>query len=37
MKSTASKEDVENIENLLRKYPIIGDRYNEFDFKFVNK
>lgn len=32
-----SKEDVENIENLLRKYPIIGDRYNEFDFKFVNK
>lgn len=32
-----SNEDIENIEKLLRKYPIIGNRYNEFDFNFVNK
>lgn len=32
-----SKEDIENIEHLLRKYPLIGNRYNDFDFKFVNK
>ena len=32
-----SNEDIENIEYLLREYPIIGERYNEFDFKFVNK
>lgn len=32
-----SKEDVEKIESLLEKYPNIGNRYNEHDFKFVNK
>ena len=30
-----SKEDVENIENLLRKYPIIGDDNNEFDSNLI--
>ena len=32
-----SKEENQNIEHLLRKYPIIGNRYNDFDLKFVNK
>ena len=32
-----STEDVSNIELLLKKYPNIGNRYNEHYFKFVNK
>lgn len=32
-----STEDMENIECLLKKYPNIGNRYNERDFNFVNK
>lgn len=32
-----STEDISNIESLLRKFPNIGNRYNECDFKFVNK
>ena len=32
-----SAEDISNIELLLKKYPNIGNRYNEYDFKFVNK
>ena len=32
-----SIEDIANIESLLKKYPNIGNRYNEHDFKFVNK
>jgi len=32
-----SQEDVVEIKVLLKKYPNIGDRYNEYDFKFVNK
>lgn len=29
--------DISKIELLLKKYPNIGNRYNEYDFKFVNK
>ena len=32
-----SKQDLSEIEYLLKKYPNIGERYNEYDFKFVNK
>ena len=32
-----STEDVSNIQLLLKKYPNIGNRYNEYDFQFVNK
>ena len=32
-----SQEDMAEIKVLLKKYPNIGDRYNEYDFKFVNK
>lgn len=32
-----SAEEISNIELLLKKYPNIGNRYNEYDFKFVNK
>lgn len=32
-----STEDVFNIESLLKRYPNIGNRYNEYDFKFVNR
>ncbi|MCD7926377.1 MAG: aldo/keto reductase [Bacteroides sp.] len=32
-----SQEDMVEIKVLLKKYPNIGDRYNESDFKFVNK
>ena len=32
-----SMEDVSNIQLLLKKYPNIGNRYNEYDFQFVNK
>lgn len=32
-----SQEDMVEIKVLLKKYPNIGDRYNEYDFKFVNK
>lgn len=32
-----SQEDMAEIKLLLKKYPNIGDRYNEYDFKFVNK
>ena len=32
-----STEDINNIRILLKKYPNIGDRYNEYDFQFVNK
>lgn len=31
-----SIEDIANIEKLLNKYPNVGNRYNEYDFKFVN-
>lgn len=30
-------DDISKIELLLKKYPNIGNRYNEYDFKFVNK
>lgn len=32
-----SIEDIANIESLILKHPNVGDRYNEHDFKFVNK
>src|SRR5687768_11321071 len=32
-----SKEDLEEIEGLLKKYPNIGPRYSEQEFQFVNK
>lgn len=32
-----SLEDMVSIEQLLIKYPNVGNRYNENDFKFVNK
>ncbi|EKN09213.1 aldo/keto reductase [Parabacteroides johnsonii] len=32
-----STEDINSIRILLKKYPNIGDRYNEYDFQFVNK
>jgi aryl-alcohol dehydrogenase-like predicted oxidoreductase len=32
-----SKEDIEEIEGLLKKYPNIGPRYSESEFQFVNK
>ena len=32
-----SQEDIEEIEVLLKKYPNIGPRYTENEFKFVNK
>ncbi len=32
-----SAEDLEEIEGLLKKYPNIGPRYTEQEFKFVNK
>jgi aryl-alcohol dehydrogenase-like predicted oxidoreductase len=32
-----SKEDMEEIEGLLKKYPNIGPRYTESEFKLVNK
>ena len=32
-----SREDLEEIETLLSKYPNIGPRYTENEFKFVNK
>jgi aryl-alcohol dehydrogenase-like predicted oxidoreductase len=32
-----SQEDIEEIEALLNKYPNIGPRYTENEFKFVNK
>lgn len=32
-----SPEDMVSIEQLLIKYPNVGNRYNENDFKFVNK
>jgi aryl-alcohol dehydrogenase-like predicted oxidoreductase len=31
------KEDIEEIEGLLKKYPNIGPRYSEQEFQFVNK
>ena len=34
---TLSKEDIEEIEGLLKKYPNIGPRYSEQEFQFVNK
>ena len=30
-------EDIEEIEGLLKKYPNIGPRYSEREFKLVNK
>lgn len=30
-------EDISDIEALVRKFPNVGNRYNERDFKFVNK
>jgi hypothetical protein len=30
-------EDIEEIEGLLKKYPNIGPRYNEREFKYVDK
>ncbi|MEY8721348.1 aldo/keto reductase [Bacteroides stercorirosoris] len=32
-----SAEDIADIEHLLKKYPNVGDRYNEREFKFVGK
>jgi aryl-alcohol dehydrogenase-like predicted oxidoreductase len=32
-----SSEDIEKIEDLLKKYPNIGPRYSESEFQFVNK
>jgi aryl-alcohol dehydrogenase-like predicted oxidoreductase len=32
-----SKEDIEEIEGLLKKYPNTGPRYSEREFQFVNK
>ncbi len=32
-----SPEDIERIEGLLRKYPNVGPRYSESEFKLVNK
>lgn len=32
-----SAEDIADIEYLLKKYPNVGDRYNEREFKFVGK
>jgi len=32
-----SREDIEKIEGLLKKYPNIGPRYSESEFKLVNK
>jgi len=32
-----SREDIEEIEGLPRKYPNIGPRYSEHEFEFVNK
>lgn len=32
-----STEDISRIEAILKKYPAIGKRYNEYYFKFVNK
>lgn len=32
-----SKEELEEIEGLLKKYPNIGPRYSEQEFQFVNK
>ena len=32
-----SAEDIADIEHLLKKYPNVGDRYNEREFKFVCK
>jgi aryl-alcohol dehydrogenase-like predicted oxidoreductase len=32
-----SDEDLEAIEELLKKYPNVGPRYSEHEFKFVNK
>lgn len=32
-----SINDIDAIELLLKKYPNTGDRYNEYDFKFVNQ
>jgi aryl-alcohol dehydrogenase-like predicted oxidoreductase len=32
-----SGEDIKEIEGLLKKYPNIGPRYSEHEFKFVNK
>jgi aryl-alcohol dehydrogenase-like predicted oxidoreductase len=34
---TLSGEDLEEIEGLLKKYPNIGPRYSEREFKFENK
>lgn len=32
-----STEDIAMIENLLKQYPNIGDRYNEHSFNPINK
>ena len=32
-----SEEDMTEIKQLVQKYPNIGDRYNKYDFEFVNK
>lgn len=32
-----STKDIADIEHLLKKYPNVGDRYNEREFKFVGK
>jgi aryl-alcohol dehydrogenase-like predicted oxidoreductase len=32
-----SREDIQEIEGLLKKYPNIGPRYSEREFQFVNK
>ena len=32
-----SVQDMADIEKLLQKYPNVGNRYNEHEFKFVNK
>ena len=34
---TLSREDIDEIEGLLQKYPNIGPRYTEREFKMVNK
>jgi len=34
---TLSREDLQEIEGLLQKYPNIGPRYTEREFKMVNK
>ena len=32
-----SEEDMTEIKQLVQKFPNIGDRYNKYDFEFVNK